>query len=111
MNPKEKAMKVFKTAVAQEPLEFQIDEDTFTAIAPNRLPGNVLIAYVEDITAGHVYLGHKNLFEKALVKDSAERFTERLNSTENPINLQQMIEVAEWLVNEYSAFTIGDEAK
>jgi hypothetical protein len=104
-------MKVFKTAAAQEPLEFQIDEDTFTAIAPNRLPGNVLINYVEEVSDGKVYVGHKHFFEKALVKDSAEKFAERLDSTENPINLQQMIEVAEWLVNEYSAFTVGGEDK
>jgi len=103
--------KIFKTAVAQEPLEFELDGETFIAIAPNRLPGNVLISYVEDVTEGKVYVGHKKFFEKALVKDSAEKFAERLDSNENPINLQQMIEVAEWLVNEYSAFTVGDEAK
>lgn len=103
-----KEKKVFKTAVAQEPLEFEIDGDSFTAIAPNRLPGNVLISYVEDITEGHVYLGHKKLFEKSLLPESAEKFAARLDSTENPINLQQMIEVAEWLVEEYSAFTVGE---
>lgn len=103
-----KAKKVFQTAVAQDPLEFEIDGDTFTAIAPNRLPGNVLISYVEEVGEGKVYLGHKHLFEKTLVPESAVLFSERLDSTEKPINLQQMIEVAEWLVQEYSAFTVGE---
>ena len=91
-----------------DPLEFQIDEDTFTAIAPNRLPGNVLISYVEVVGEGKVYLGHKHFFEKALLPESSALFSERLDSPEKPINLQQMIEVAEWLVQEYSAFTVGE---
>lgn len=99
--------KVFKIAAAMEPLEFEIDKDSFTAIAPNRLPGNVLISYVEEVQAGKVYQGHKNFFSKALLPESAERFAERLNSVDNPIPLQQMIEVAEWLTAEYSAFTVG----
>lgn len=99
--------KIFKIAEAQEPLEFEIDGDTFVAAPPNRLPGNVLISYVEEIQAGKVYQGHKNFFAKALVPESAVRFEERLNSPENPIPLQQMIEVAEWLTTEYSAFTVG----
>lgn len=101
--------RVFKIAAAQDPLEFQIDEDSFVAIAPNRLPGNVLISYVEEVQSGKVYLGHKNFFAKALVPESAARFEDRLNNPENPIPLQQMIEVAEWLTQEYSAFTVGSK--
>lgn len=99
--------KVFKIAEALEPLEFEIDKDSFVAIAPNRLPGNVLISYVEDVQGGRVYKGHKDFFAKALVPESAERFAERLDSVENPIPLQQMIEVAEWLTEAYSNFTVG----
>lgn len=99
--------KVFKIAEAMAPLEFEIGNDSFVAIAPNRLPGNVLIAYVEEVQEGRIYQGHKNFFAKALVPESAERFAERLDSVENPIPLQQMIEVAEWLTEEYSAFTAG----
>lgn len=99
--------KVFKIAAAQDPLEFEIDGDSFTAIAPNRLPGNVLISYVEDVQSGKVYQGHKSFFEKALLPESSLRFNERLDNPANPIPLQQMIEVAEWLTEEYSAFTVG----
>lgn len=99
--------KVFKVAAAQEPLEFEIGTDSFTAIAPNRLPGNVLISYVEDVQAGRVYQGHKSFFEKALIPESAALFIDRLNSVDNPIPLQQMIEVAEWLTQEYSAFAVA----
>lgn len=101
------AKKVFKLAAAQDPLEFEIDGDSFVAAPPNRLPGNVLIAYVEDVQAGLVYQGHKNFFAKALIPESATRFEERLNSAEKPIPLEQMIEIAEWLTAEYSAFTVG----
>lgn len=103
-----KEKKIFKMAAAQEPLEFELEGESYTAIAPNRLPGNVLINYVEEVSEGKVYVGHKHFFEKALVPESAERFLKGLDSTEAPIPLQQMIEVAEWLVNEYSAFTVGE---
>ncbi|SRR6266498_2598284 len=99
--------KVFKIAAAQEPLEFEIDGDTFTAIAPNRLPGNVLIEYVENIQLGRVYQGHKTFFTKALLPESGERFEDRLNNPDNPISLEVMIEVAEWLTSSYSNFTVG----
>lgn len=103
------AKKVFKISEALAPLEFEIDGDSFVAIAPNRLPGNVLISYVEDVQEGRVYKGHKDFFAKALVPESAERFAGRLDSVENPIPLQQLIEVAEWLTGEYSAFTVGEK--
>lgn len=103
-----KEKKVFKISEAMDPLEFEIDGDTFVAIAPNRLPGNVLITYVEEVGEGKVYLGHKHFFERALMPESAAKFSERLDSVENPIPLQQMIQVAEWLTTEYSAFTVGE---
>lgn len=104
-------MKKFDIGKASEPLEFEIGEDKFTALPANRLPGAILINYVEEVSEGKVYSGHKHFFEKALLPESSALFTERLSDPENPIPLQQMIEVAEWLTTEYSAFTVGKEAK
>lgn len=98
-------MKTFKVANATEPLEFQIGDDVFTAIPANRLPGYVLIKYVELVQEGKIYKAHQELFAKALVAESSKLFLDRLDSIENPITLEQMVEVAEWLTEEYSAFT------
>lgn len=98
-------MKEFKVAEAADLIEFKIGSDVFKAIAPERLPGNVLIRYAETVQAGKLYEAHQVFFTRALDKESAELFNHRLDSKENPIPLNTMAEVAEWLVEQYSALT------
>jgi hypothetical protein len=96
-------MKKFTVADTVEPLEFEIGEDKFKAIAPERLPGNVLIRYAEQVSQGKLYEAHQIFFARCLEKESAELFAFRMDSKENPINLGVMAQVAEWLVEQYSA--------
>lgn len=97
-------MKQFKVAAATEALEFEVGDDKFTARPANRLPGVTLIRYVETIQEGHVYRAHLEFFEKALVEESSTRFLARLEDPDNPITLEIMVSVCEWLVESYSSF-------
>lgn len=96
-------IKKFEVARTADPLEFQVGDDTFKAIAPERLPGNVLIRYAEAVNAGKLYEAHQQFFARCLEKESAELFAFRMDSKENPINLSVMAQVAEWLTEQYSA--------
>lgn len=95
-------MKEFSVADTANLIEFKIGSDVFRAIAPERLPGNVLIRYAEQVQAGKLYEAHQSFFSRALDKESAELFNHRLDSKENPITLKAMADVAEWLVGMYS---------
>jgi hypothetical protein len=95
-------MKEFTVSDAVEPLEFKIGTDIFKALAPERLPGNVVIRYAEQVNQGKIYEAHQTFFARALDKESAELFMHRLDSKENPITLGTMVQVAEWLMEQYS---------
>lgn len=95
-------MKTFEVSDFQEPMEFQVGKDVFRAIAPERLPGNVLIRYSETVSAGKLYEAHQVFFARCLEKESADLFAHRLDSKENPITLTVMAQVAEWLMGQYS---------
>lgn len=97
-------MKEFGVVDNADPIEFKVGSDTFRAIAPDRLPGNVLIRYAEQVNAGELYKAHQIFFSRVLEKDSADLFNHRLDSKENPITLSIMAQVAEWLTGEYSNF-------
>lgn len=98
------AKKSFSTADALENIEFDVDGEDFLAYPPNRLPANVLIRYSEQVQEGKLYEAHQAFFDKALQPESALRFQHRLNDHEKPITLPMMIQVAEYLINEYSDF-------
>lgn len=97
-------IKTFSIAEATEPVEFQIGKDVFTARPPESLPANVLIKYSEMVGEGKLYDAHHYFFQKSLLGESIELFTTRLEDSDNPINLGTMVQVAEWLVEMYSAF-------
>lgn len=96
-------MKVFDVAKTTEPVEFQIGADLFTAYPPEALPAYVLIEYSELVTQGKIHDAHKAFFAKSLIGESATLFEHRLHAHDNPITLATMIQVAEWLVEQYSA--------
>lgn len=104
MATKTNSPKQFKVSDAVEPVEFQVGDETFYALAPDALPANILIRYTEMVQDGKLYDAHKTFFGRALVKESADRFIHRLDSTETPITLSVMVQVAEWLVEIYSNF-------
>lgn len=98
--------KTFDVAKVTEPLEFNFGDDDFifTAYAPEELPANVIVEYSELVQSGKLHEAHKKFFAKSLHQESALEFEHRLNSHEKPITLATMIQVAEWLVTEYSRF-------
>ncbi len=96
-------IKVFEVTKSTEPIEFQVGSDLFTAYAPEDLPAYTLIEYSELVQAGKIHDAHKAFFSKTLIGESATLFDSRLHSHENPITLTIMIQVAEWLVEQYSA--------
>lgn len=87
-------------------ISFKIGEDVFHAIAPDSLPGNVLIRYAEQVQAGKLYEANTTFFSRALIDESADLFAFRMDSKENPINLQTMADVVEWLMGEYANLSI-----
>lgn len=97
-------MKKFHVTNNLEHVEFQIGNDTFKALPKGRLPGNILMRYSEQIQDGKLYEAHKVFFGRVLDKESAELFNHRLDSTEDPIDIMTMAEVAQWLIEQYSTF-------
>lgn len=95
--------KVFAVSDSDEPVEFDISPDSFTALKPGEVPANVLIKYSEQVQAGKLYEAHQDFFERVLIGESAKVFKDRLDSSETPITLNTMIEVAGWLVEQYSS--------
>lgn len=102
------ALKTFSVAKITEALEFKFDAEgddfVFTAYAPQEVPANVLVEYSELVQEGKLHEAHKRFFRRALHDDSAKEFEKRLDSNDKPITLASLIEVAEWLVTEYSRF-------
>lgn len=102
-------MKTFKVSDNKDMIEFQVGDDVFKALSPDRLPGNVIVRYVEQVQNGKMYEAHSTFFARALDKESAELFVHRLDSKENPINLSTMVQVAEWLMEQYSNLVTTQE--
>lgn len=95
-------MKEFAVSSSMEPLKFKIGDDVFTAVAPDRLPGNVLVRYAETVNTGKLYDANVQFFNSVMDAESSELFKGRLDSLENPITLETMMRVVEWLVEQYS---------
>jgi|SRR5687768_10004920 len=98
-------MKEFKVSNSDEKIAFKIGDDTFYAISPNKVPGNVLIRYAEQVQGGRLYEANTSFFNRVLDKESGETFNHRMDSTENPITLETMMDVVEWLMEQYSNLT------
>lgn len=96
-------MKEFKVSSSSEKITFKIGDDVFHAVAPDKLPGNVLIRYAEQVQTGKLHEANEAFFTRALDKTSAELFNHRLDDLENPITLDTMMDVVEWLTEQYSS--------
>jgi len=96
-------MKEFLTSERDEPVKFKVDDDVFVAVPPNKLPANVLIGYAEMVSMGRTRTAHLRLFADVLEEDSHTTFAARLESKDNPITLNTMADVANWLIQEIYA--------
>lgn len=89
----------------RERLTFRIDDDVFEA-AP-AIPGDTLTEFATrytDITDKPVadQLGvMKDALSLVLLPESHARFTKRLKDPEHPIELEQVVDVVQWLMEHY----------
>jgi hypothetical protein len=96
-------IKEFLTSERDEPVKFKVDDDVFVAVAPNKLPANVLIGYAENVSMGRTRTAHLRLFADVLEEESHTVFAARLDSRDNPITLHTMADVANWLIQDIYA--------
>lgn len=96
-------IKEFLTSERDEPIKFSVDGDVFVAIAPNKCPANILMAYAETVGMGRTRTAHTRFFADVLEDESHKTFAARLDSKDNPITLLMMADIANWLVQEVYA--------
>ena len=86
---------------------FRIDGDVFTAVAA--IPAEEMISFAEQITTAdptqmspreQVVLLRKTL-ENMLTPESLALFQRRMADRQNPIDMEQLNDVVEWLFEEY----------
>lgn len=96
-------IKEFLTSERDEPIKFKVDDDVFVAIAPNKCPANILVRYAETMMTGRSYTAHTRFFADVMEEESYATFAQRLDSKDNPITINGMADVANWLVEEIYA--------
>jgi len=92
---------------AREQISFEIDGETFEAA--EAIPADVLAEGVtvlngvdpETATATDQIGALKSFMEMCLFPESYERFSYRMGNKANPIDLDQVDQVASWLVEQY----------
>lgn len=104
-------MKKFNAAKATEAVKFQVDDDEFEAVPANSLPAGVLAQYFQDINEGKLFDAHEGFFKKVLTEESYKVFIDRLSSTEKPINITLLGDIASWLLGDVYMGGNGEESK
>ncbi len=94
---------------SRDDISFTLEDDIFHAY-PGMAAG-VLVSYVAKVSAaigedaqGAVVLQYescRDVMELCLLKESYVRFQERLNDSVHPIELDQLLEIAIWLFEQY----------
>lgn len=100
-------IKEFKVSELNDPIQFKIGDDVFVGLPANKVPAGALIRYAELVNDGKVFAAHTIFFNDILEDESAAKFSERIDSKENPINLSTMVEVATWLMEQCSHVPTG----
>jgi hypothetical protein len=98
-------MKEFQVSNSMDPIEFKIGNDIFKAIASDQVPGNIIIRYAEQAQAGKLYEAVTTFFARVLEPESADLFSHRMDSKDNPITLDVLLKVVEWLMEQYTNLT------
>lgn len=105
-------IKSFNMGVVSEPVKFTIDEDEFEAIPANRLPAGALAKYFTAVNANNLFDAQDFFFAAVLTEDSYKLFKDRLNSTDKPITINLLGEIATWLLGEvYLPGEVTEESK
>lgn len=89
----------------RERVQFRIDDDLFEATPA--IPGDILTEFakrysnVSDASLDQQLNIMKDAIGLVLLPESHARFTKRLSDLENPIELEQVAEVVNWLMEHY----------
>lgn len=88
------------------PIQFQVDGDYFAALPTLPIPVMQRLiqasSEMQGETAGPEALDKVlGVFDIVLMEESRERFRARLNSTENPVSLTQVMDIMVWLMELY----------
>lgn len=106
------AIKSFDIGTIAEPVKFTVDGDEFEAIPSNRLPAGALAKYFTAINNNNLFEAQALFFAAVLTVESYKRFDDRLNSTEHPITIGILGDIAAWLLGEvYLQGEASEEAK
>lgn len=92
--------KTFNVTKTDAPITFDVDGEEFESIPADRLPAGALAVYFKNINEGNLFVAHDSFFNTVLTEDSYKRFSERLNSKEDPITVQVLGEIASWLLGD-----------
>lgn len=104
--------KTFNVTKTDEPITFDVDGEEFEALPADRLPAGALADYFQHINDGNLFKAHDAFFKTVLTDDSYTRFNTRLHSTENPITVNVLGDIASWLLgDEYMGGKASDEDK
>lgn len=84
-----------------EPQTFMIDDDLFECARV--LPAGVgrKFAQLQDKSPVEQFDGIGEILDIVLLPESAERFAARMVDPQNPISMEQIGQIIEWLVEEY----------
>lgn len=93
-------MKKFSVGKIGEPVKFSVDDDEFEAIPANSLPAGHLVKYFEKINDAKIFEAHELFFQAVLTEESYKLFYDRLNSTEKPITINVMGDIAAYLLGD-----------
>lgn len=88
-------------------IQFRVDDDVFEAAAA--VPAEVMISFAEGFSSmnpenmnpAEVVGALRKVIEVVLAPSSLERFQERMRDTANPIDMEQLDEIVQWLFEEY----------
>lgn len=87
-----------------QPIQWTMDEDTFQAAAA--CPQDVLLELIKmgnpDTTREQKIAAMPTFLDQVLLPESAARYAARVKDPENPIELEQTVEVAKYLVEQYT---------
>lgn len=101
----EEETKDFSRKSSKEPVTWTMDGDTFQA--RSSLPGGVVldmakIADEKDTRTEEQVKIVTGFLQTALLPASYKKFTDRLNDLDNPIDLDQIMDVFEFLISKYT---------
>lgn len=104
--------KTFNVVKTGEPITFDVDGEEFEAIPADSLPAGALATYFQLINEGNLFAAHDSFFKTVLNEDSYKRFNDRLNSTQSPITISVLGDIAAWLLgDEYMGGKATEEPK